>query len=114
MNRWDAALALGVFLLAGALWLAPFGGGSAVELRGPHGHTSVDLDADGTYRVDGAIGVVVFEVEDGSMRCVRSTCPDGICVRMGAVAPGHPVVCAPNGVVARIDSLPGDLDAVSR
>ena len=76
----------------------------------------LDPARDGTYRVQGRIGEVVFEVRDGEVRCVSADCPDHVCVRSGTVRAGAPVVCAPNGVVAEFTGVSegGAVDAVSR
>lgn len=86
-----------------------------VILSGPGGTTHVSLDEPGRYEVVGSRGVVTFEVSKGSVRAVSADCPDGVCVRSGAVRPGRPVVCAPNGVSAMTSSaVGGGIDAVSR
>jgi|GEM_PF-730719 len=92
--------------------------GDAV-IFGPSGTTTVSLDSPATYVIEGRIGQVVFEVRDGALECTSSTCKDKVCVHMGWVSPGHPVVCAPNGVSAMLVTGPngageGELDAVSR
>lgn len=88
---------------------------SEALIKGPGGETIISLDRDATYRVQGAIGEVVIEVEDGEARCVESSCPDQICVESGALAPGRPIVCAPNHVVVTLRTGErGQLDAVSR
>jgi hypothetical protein len=104
-----------------ALLAFPVGGalagnvGGATVLVGPHGTTEVEPSRSGRYVVEGAVGDVVFEVVDGSLTCIDSSCPDGVCVRSGALSPGKPIICAPNGVYA-LDSGSSErgLDAVSR
>jgi hypothetical protein len=124
MNRAD--LKLLVFLVLATLLAIPVSraAGAATSgeaiICGPHGHhTVVSLESDGLYRIEGRVGEVVFEVRDGRLMCVSSTCSDKTCVHMGAVAAGRPVVCAPNGVSAMFVSKPStveeaSLDAVSR
>lgn len=114
MNRWDAGLACGVLLLAAVLWMVPSATGTSVVLQGPHGISRIDLSINASYEVAGTLGPVEFRVLDGRVSCTHSSCNDSICVRMGPLAPGRPIICAPNGVVARFDRPGGALDAVSR
>lgn len=107
------ALALAAYPAAAAL--AGDAKSSTAILVGPHGETRVDLDVDALITVEGRGGPVQFEVKDGCMRVVSVTCPDRVCVRSGTLKAGAPIVCAPNGVYARMaDSQGGDLDAISR
>ncbi|MDZ4181102.1 MAG: NusG domain II-containing protein [Coriobacteriia bacterium] len=107
-----ALVALLAYPAGGAL--AGVGGAGAV-LVGPRGTTEVDLNRPGRYVVEGTVGEVVFEVAGGSLICVDSSCPDSVCVRSGRLAPGAPIICAPNGVYALDSGSPGGtLDAVSR
>lgn len=83
---------------------------------GPGGRSLVDLAHDDTLVVDGRTGPVTFRVHDGSLTCVDADCPDHVCIRMGDVRPGRPVVCAPNGVSAMLNYTEAGqgYDAVSR
>lgn len=119
MTRGDKLIALIVMAVAllsasqaGAL-LAPSDG--VVMLRGPQGVTAIDPSQDGVYVIAGHSGEVTFEAQGGEVRAVRADCPDHLCVRSGALAPGRPIVCAPNGVSATLVAREGrGLDAVSR
>lgn len=105
------ALVIGSLLLAAA----PLSSTSEVVIEGPYGVTHLSLAQDARYVVQGELGEVTFTVEDGVMRCVASPCPDQLCVHAGSLAPGRPIVCAPNRVIARFaGSARGELDAVSR
>ena len=118
MTRGDVLVVIAVVALAllsvpsAAAMLAP--AGEAVILRGPGGSTTVDLTSPGTYVVEGHSGRVVFSVTGGEVTAAAADCPDCLCVRMGAAAPGRPVVCAPNGVSATLARGGERLDAVSR
>lgn len=119
MTSGDRTVLVAIVLLAALcipLTSAIAGGGEFVELTGTGGSTRVDLSRDGTYVVEGHLGRVVFEVLDGQMQCVASSCPDQVCVHAGAVRGTRPVVCAPNGVVASLVTGPGErgYDAISR
>ncbi|MFU8891678.1 MAG: NusG domain II-containing protein [Anaerosomatales bacterium] len=118
MTRGDTLVVVAVVALAllsvpsAAAMLAP--AGDAAILSGPAGSTTVELASPGTYVVEGHVGRVVFEVAGGEVIATAADCPDRLCVRMGAVAPGRPIVCAPNGVSATLASGGEGLDAVSR
>ncbi len=118
MTRGDLGIVgIVVALVVGSLLLAaaPNAADSSAIIKGPSGVTRVSLDHDATYVVEGALGAVTFEVADGTMRCTESSCPDHLCMRAGTLAPGQPIVCAPNRVIVRLaDRSRGDLDAVSR
>lgn len=118
MTRGDAGIIGAVLaLLVGSLLVAaaPNVSASHAVLRGPQGVTRISLEHDAVYVVEGDVGRVVFEVSDSTLRCVKSDCSDHVCVNSGACAPGRPIVCAPNRVVATIEGArEGGLDAVSR
>jgi hypothetical protein len=115
---------IGILVLATALAfpMASMAGGQGdgtATINGPFGERVVSLDEDALYVIQGREGDVVFEVADGSLYCVESSCREQVCVRQHEVLQGRPVVCAPNGVSAMMTSVhdassPNDLDAVSR
>ncbi|MDY0087382.1 MAG: NusG domain II-containing protein [Coriobacteriia bacterium] len=119
MTRGDRLIGLAIIVVAllaapqaGAL-LAPHAGD--IIVRGPAGTTVIDPSRDGVYIVQGRTGQVEFQSRDGEVRAIRADCPDHLCVRSGSVAPGRPVICAPNGVSATLVPRKGvALDAVSR
>lgn len=66
--------------------------------------------------VRGWLGDSTFEVSDGRVRMVSSTCRDKICVGTGWVdSPGSSIVCLPNRVVIRIagPARPAGVDTVA-
>jgi len=88
---------------------------NSVTIMSPLGVTRVDPNTDSVFRVQGRLGVVTVVVSDGEVFCSESDCPDSVCVHMGSLAPGRPIVCAPNSVtVAYAHGTKGALDAVSR
>lgn len=118
MTRADRILILGLITVAVlcvplVTWAAP---SDRVTISGPQGVTGVDPDKDATYAVAGRLGTVEVRVQAGRIRVRESCCADALCVRAGVLAPGKPLVCAPNGVVISYGSAPGEeaLDAVSR
>lgn len=53
------------------------------------------------------------EVADGSVRVTQSSCPDGLCMRMGAITrAGESIVCLPNRVSVVLAGGEEALDAV--
>lgn len=67
----------------------------------------------------GALGEITLRVEKNGIRVVRSTCPNQVCVKQGAVRhPGEMLVCVPNRLVVLIHgeeaSLPGKVPVPSR
>ena len=63
----------------------------------------------GTYKVEGAIGITTFQIEDGKVHIVDSPCPNKTCVEQGWTSP---IICLPNKVVITIANY-GDFDAVA-
>ncbi len=119
MTRGDHAIV--ALVVALALVVVPVTIGASVRspaeavLTGPAGSNSVPLDVPATYAVEGRGGVVTVRVADGRAWIAHAECPDGLCVRFGAAAPGRPVVCAPNGVAVSVQAGErGALDARTR
>jgi len=117
MTRGDRLLIAALACLALVAWplASAVAGGRAgqVVMSTAEGETVVPLSVDATYEVQGTAGIVTVEVHDGTVRVVRSDCPDHTCVRMGAVSTaGSVIACVPNGVVLRVGGEGGDgLDA---
>lgn len=118
MTRADRILIAGLLVVAMVCvplvtWAAP---ADRVTIAGPQGVTGIDPTEDAVLTVAGRLGQVVVRVEDGRVRVEESCCPDGLCMRAGTLAPGRPLVCAPNGVVVSYGTKGGEgaLDAVSR
>jgi hypothetical protein len=69
-----------------------------------------------TYTVNGWNGPSTFEVKEGRVRMVRSSCRDKICIGMGWIdTAGRSIVCLPNRVVIRItgNRKSGKIDTVT-
>ena len=48
-------------------------------------------------------GKNTIEVEEGRIRIVNATCPDGVCVRQGFISDGTiPIVCLPHRLTIQI------------
>jgi len=121
MTRWDWVLSGIIFSAALILQLTSVSWATAglndhISITSPYGKTRIDLSmsADSIVSIQGHKGTIVFEVREGALYCVEASCPDGICLRSGPVAPGRPIVCVPNGVIAYMPGKNGDYDAVSR
>lgn len=109
-------------LLATGSWLswrlfaAPRGERALVWIDG---RRAAWFPLDGAIRrdsVQGALGAVVVEHGDGSIRIVGSPCPGHLCIRQGAARrSGEKLVCVPSRVVVAIEGSADaetDLDAV--
>lgn len=50
-----------------------------------------------------ALGYNELVIENGTVRMLKATCPDQVCVHTGAISkPGQTIVCLPNRVVIEI------------
>ncbi len=120
--RWGDWVALGALLLLVGLTSLPL-------LRShPEGRVAVVHLPDGSrvdlplvknqeYSFQGARGVSLLRVEDGSIRFIDSACPNRLCVQWGEIHRGGEIrVCLPNQIWVTIEA--GDegssVDAVSR
>lgn len=109
------AVAVAVVVSAPVVSLAGVRNADSVGVDSPTGHTALSLAHDGRYEIQGRCGTVVLDVTDRAVRCIRADCPDQLCVRSGVARPGHPIVCAPNGVSVSLGAKDGGaLDAVTR
>jgi hypothetical protein len=62
--------------------------------------TTLDLAKPFDLVVHGAVGEMLLQVANKRIRILRSTCPNQVCVRQGAIyRPGEMLVCVPNRVV---------------
>lgn len=68
----------------------------------------INLLEDGQYEVDGTLGTVHIEVQDGAVRVDQENSPHHYCSKQGFVdSPNTPIVCLPNETVITIE---GDRD----
>ncbi|MBO4320090.1 MAG: NusG domain II-containing protein [Treponema sp.] len=76
---------------------------------------SYSMDQDGTYEVQGRLGVSVIEVKDGRVRFLESPCPTKSCVQHTAIsAVGEWSACLPNEILVRIEGNESEeMDALS-
>lgn len=73
----------------------------------------IDLEQDGQYQVDGTLGPIHIEVEDGAVAVTQENSPNHYCSRQGFVSnPGIPIVCLPNETVVTIDGSESAEDTV--
>ncbi len=69
------------------------------------------LDRDGTYSVQGAMGVSIIRIENGAVYFEDSPCPNKTCIQTGKISrPGQWAACLPNDVFIRIEGG-GGIDA---
>ena len=74
---------------------------------------TLELSADGEYRIESEEGWNVLTVRDGRLAVTAASCPDGDCVRCGFRSADPPIVCLPNRVSIRFTQA-GELDGVVR
>ena len=92
------------------------GGEFEVRVVGTHyGPYSLALDQE--YEFEGPLGIMRICVKGGSVGVTSSPCPNGICIRSGAIhRVGQALACVPNRVVAEVrgQSESARFDAVAR
>ena len=65
-----------------------------------------------TVTIDGNVQNVI-EIDGRTIRFSKSTCPDQVCVRTGALTrSGQTAVCLPNRVIVRLRGGEAEVDAV--
>lgn len=110
MTRADRFTAAGILALSAAATLglrAPDVPARAVVRVGREVVAVLPLDRDGTFPVEGREGIVVLRVEAGAVRVVESSCPEKLCVAMGAKRrPGEVIACVPNALAVRLEGRP--------
>lgn len=73
----------------------------------------LDLAQDGTYSVEGTLGAVNIEVQDGAVRVTQENSPHHYCSRQGFVSDSNtPIVCLPNHTVITIEGNESSEDVV--
>ncbi len=65
---------------------------------------TLDLSADGEYRIVSDYGVNTIRVADGRVSVVYADCPTQDCVRHAPSNSGAPIVCLPNRLVITFSS----------
>lgn len=58
-------------------------------------------------------GLATIVVSGGKAYFESSTCASQTCVNSGNCRSGQPVICAPNGIILRIEGSVGDVDAIT-
>lgn len=111
-----AALATAGILLSWTLFAAPMGERATVWIDG---RRAAWFPLDGAPRLDsvrGALGTIVIQHGEGTVRILRSPCPGRLCIRQGAARrAGEKLVCVPSRVVVTVEGGSSgriDLDAV--
>jgi hypothetical protein len=97
-----------VALAAGSFWFGGLmnpgeqatGNLIAAVVVGNRQAITLDLAKSSDFVVHGAVGEMLLQVANRRIRILRSTCPNQVCVRQGAIyRPGEMLVCVPNRVV---------------
>lgn len=69
-------------------------------------------DVEKPYTV--TVGSNVILVEKGQVSMADADCPDGLCIKQGAITgDARPIVCLPNNVVIKLTNDENDVDAIS-
>ncbi len=101
-NWHDVLAALGVVLLACAIFLLPLlwrREGQVLVVTMPDGSTAYSLSEDREISVTSNGITLVVVIRDGAAYVKSSECPDGVCVSSGRISRGgESIVCAPAGV----------------
>ncbi len=59
------------------------------------------------------VGGNVILVEKGQISMQEADCPDGLCIKQGAITDGvRPIVCLPNNIIIKLTDDEADVDAV--
>lgn len=111
----DLLLAASIITLA--FLIAGGRGDSALEssalVRGDGFEFVVQLDRDTTIFIEGRIGTLVLELENGRIRIAESPCMGQDCVRRGWIStPGDASICIPSVVLVRIDQIEDSSDRI--
>ncbi len=116
MRRNDWLLLIALLAVGGALFFCLRPGEAALEAQIYHADEQIavlPLSRDGTFVWQENENHVRVEVADGSVRVTQSSCPDGLCMRMGAITrAGESIVCLPNRVSVVLAGGEEALDAV--
>lgn len=111
---------VGLSLLAGRTWSFPSSRRQVRVFRDGDLVLSFVLKekADRTVQVEVDGGVATLEIQDGAVRLAPDSthyCPRRICMRTGWIKqPGESIICAPNKLVVRIETMEDGIDAISR
>ncbi|MBN2091277.1 NusG domain II-containing protein [candidate division KSB1 bacterium] len=64
----------------------------------------LDLSREQQLELAGAQGEFIVQVKNNAVRMIKSTCPDKLCLQMGAInKPNQVIVCVPNRVIIKIE-----------
>lgn len=98
----------------GAFW-GPRGEGQEVLVTVDRERiTELSLHQDGTFEIEGRIGVSTIMVDGGRVRFMDSPCPGRYCVHSGWLRfSGEVAACLPNGVVVEVLGGEREFDAIN-
>ena len=74
----------------------------------------IDLQTDGTYRIECAEGWNELLVKDGEISVSSASCPSQDCVHTPPADRGAPIVCLPHRMVIRFSAETENMDALLR
>lgn len=115
-KKTDILIVAACLLLAGVLCLPRLLGGrehlTAVITADNEVYTEIDLDEAGEQTI--TVNHTTITVRDGTVFFSESDCPDGVCMKTGALdCAGDSAACVPNRVAITIRGEKPDVDAVA-
>ena len=67
-------------------------------------------DVESPYTI--TVGGNTILVEKGQISMQEADCPDGLCIKQGAISGGaRPIVCLPNNIIIKLTDNENDVDA---
>ena len=115
MNKSDIKLVLVLlaFVIIGFIVMFMFSkkGNQAFVYHDGNLVLTVDLNINNSYQVDGDMGPVLIDVNDGKIRVNEENSPLHLCSKQGYISNSYEsIVCLPNKIVINIGN--SDIDAV--
>ncbi|MFQ5444016.1 MAG: NusG domain II-containing protein [Nitrospinales bacterium] len=108
LTRWDKILIAALLVVNGLLFLqmdfsASQGEWVVIESNQQEVQR-LPLMTNQVVHVEGRLGHLEVEIRDGKARVTRSSCPNQVCVKSGAIQYADRLIaCVPNRVVIRIE-----------
>ena len=114
-------LAAGILLCALCAWMVlgarPVAGAYAAVYIDGALYARYTLSETRSVDITGAYGGVnTLVIEDGYARCEAADCPDGLCIRQGAIGKdGQSIICLPHRLVIAVEGgEEAEADAIAR
>lgn len=101
---------LAITLVGMFTFATPLTGSYAVIYSHGEEYGRYNLSYDRIISIDNRAAI---EIKDKSVYFISSTCENQVCVKSGKCKAGQPVICAPQGIILRIEGKGGDVDAIT-